>query len=245
MKLLNKKRKKRIIIVFSFAKLLLLFTIVIALPLYVYFNKPELIDQFSSLEEINLLLDKYKTASVFIYIGLQIFQIVVSILPGQALQFAAGYAYGFWIGFLLSMIGVALGTIITFYLARLLGREALYIIFGEEKFSKFVHTINTKKSYIVLFVIFLIPGIPKDIFVYAAGVSEIRITSFLMISMVGRTPAMIGSIMMGKMFYDESYIGLIILGITAVVLFIAGIMHRENLIKWTDSAYERMVRNNK
>lgn len=245
MKILDEKKKKRIKIIFSFVKLLLLIAIVIALPIYVYFNHHDLIDRFNSLDEINLLLDEYKTASVFIYIGLQIFQIIVSILPGQALQFSAGYAYGFWIGFLLSMIGVMLGTIITFYLARLLGKEALYIIFGEEKFSKFVHTLNTKKSYLILFVIFLIPGIPKDIFAYAAGISEIRITSFLLISLVGRTPAMIGSLMMGKMFYNESYVGLIILGIFAAVLFIAGIANRKNLMKWIDQVYFKMVENNK
>lgn len=245
MKILDEKKKKRIKIIFSFVKLLLLIAIVIALPIYIYFNHHDLIDRFNSLDEINLLLDEYKIASVFIYIGLQIFQIIVSILPGQALQFSAGYAYGFWIGFLLSMIGVMLGTIITFYLARLLGKEALYIIFGEEKFSKFVHTLNTKKSYLILFVIFLIPGIPKDIFAYAAGISEIRITSFLLISLVGRTPAMIGSLMMGKMFYNESYVGLIILGILAAVLFIAGIANRKNLMKWIDQVYFKMAENNK
>jgi uncharacterized membrane protein YdjX (TVP38/TMEM64 family) len=242
MKLLNDKRKKRIRIAFSFARLLLLFVIVIALPVYVCFNEPELVERFDSLEEINQLLEEYETASFFAYIGLQIFQIVVSILPGQALQFAAGYAYGFWKGLLLSLAGVALGTVITFYLARLLGREALHVIFGEEKFSKFIHTLNSKRSFIVLFVIFLIPGIPKDIFTYAAGVSELRISAFLALSMVGRTPAMIGSIMMGSMFYNGSYLGLIVLAIAAVVLFIAGITHRDNLIKWTDRAYKRMIK---
>lgn len=224
-------------------KLLLLFCIVIGLPIYVYFTYPQLIDQFKSLEHINQLLKQYKVASIFTYIGLQVFQIIVSVLPGQALQFAAGYAYGFWFGFLLSLGGVALGTIITFYLARILGKEALHVIFGEEKFSKFVHTLNSKRSFLVLFVIFLIPGIPKDLFTYAAGVSEIRIIPFLFISLVGRTPAMVGSIMMGSMFYSGSYVGLFIIGIVAVILFVAGLLHRDNLIKWTDIAYNKLMNN--
>ncbi len=239
----SENRKKRIRTIVSVVKLLLLFCIVIGLPIYVYFTYPQLIDQFKSLEHINQLLKQYKVASIFTYIGLQVFQIIVSVLPGQALQFAAGYAYGFWFGFLLSLGGVALGTIITFYLARILGKEALHVIFGEEKFSKFVHTLNSKRSFLVLFVIFLIPGIPKDLFTYAAGVSEIRIIPFLFISLVGRTPAMVGSIMMGSMFYSGSYVGLFIIGIVAVILFVAGLLHRDNLIKWTDIAYNKLMNN--
>lgn len=237
----NEKRRKRLRTGVSVLKLLILFGIVIGVPVYVYFTYPELVDRFRSLEEINMLLKQYKTASIFIYIGLQIFQIVVSVLPGQALQFAAGYAYHFWLGFIFSVIGVALGTVITFYLARLLGKDALQVIFGEEKFSKFVQTLNRKRAYVVLFVIFLIPGIPKDLFTYAAGVSEIRIVPFLLLSLVGRTPAMMGSIMMGSMFYNGSFFGLIVLGIAAVVLFILGLTNREKLMKWSDEFYSRMI----
>lgn len=237
----NEKRKKRIRTIVSILKLLILCGIVIGLPIYVYFTYPELIDRFKSLDEINKLLKQYKTASIFIYMGLQVFQIIVSVLPGQALQFAAGYAYHFWLGLLFSLIGVALGTFITFYLARFLGKDALHVIFGEEKFNRFVHTLNSKRSYIVLFVIFLIPGIPKDLFTYAAGVSEIRIVPFLLLSLIGRSPAMIGSIMMGNMFYNGSYIGLIILGAAAVILFIAGLTHRDKLLKLSDQFYQRMV----
>jgi uncharacterized membrane protein YdjX (TVP38/TMEM64 family) len=171
-----------------------------------------------------------------------VFQIIISVLPGQALQFAAGYAYKFLLGLLFSVIGVALGTVITFYLARLLGKDALHLIFGEEKFSRFVHTLNKKRSFVILFVIFLIPGIPKDIFTYAAGVSEIRITPFLLLSLGGRLPAMMGSVMMGSMFYNGSYIGLIALAIAAVILFTAGILQRDRLMEWSDKVYCRMVR---
>lgn len=237
----NEGRKKKIASVVSVLKLLILLGIVIGVPAYVYFSNPDLISRFNSLEEINNLLKQYKTASIFIYMGLQVFQIVVSIIPGQALQFAAGYAYHFWLGFIYSIIGVALGTVITFYLARFLGKDALHVIFGEQKFTKFVHTLNSKRSFIVLFVIFLIPGIPKDLFTYAAGVSEIRVVPFLLLSLIGRTPAMMCSILMGSMFYNGSYTGLIILGVAATVLFFVGILKRDKLVKWTDRFYTRLV----
>lgn len=237
----NEKRKKQIRTAVSVIKLLILFGIVIGMPVYVYFAYPELINRFRSLDEINLLLKQYKTASIFIFIGLQIFQSVVSVIPGQALQFAAGYAYSFWPGFLYSIIGVTLGTVITFYLARLLGKDALHVIFGEEKFAKFVRILKSKRSFIVLFVIFLLPGLPKDLVPYAAGVSEIRPLPFFCLSLIARTPAMMGSIMMGSMFYNGSYVGLIILGAAAVILFIAGIIQRDKMVKWADRLYNRLV----
>jgi uncharacterized membrane protein YdjX (TVP38/TMEM64 family) len=237
---MNNNRMKQIRTAVSVLKLLILFGIVIGIPVYLFFSYPELIRRFTSLDEINKLLYEYKTASIFIYMGLQVFQIVVSIIPGQALQFAAGYAYHFWLGFLYSIIGVAMGTVVTFYLARLLGKDALHVIFGEEKFSRFVRTINSKRSYIVLFVIFLIPGVPKDLFTYAAGVSEIRIVPFLLLSLIGRSPAMIGSIWMGSMINKGSYAGPIILGVVAVILFIAGILNRDKMVQWTDRLYNKM-----
>jgi len=239
----SKQKRSKIRIVISIVKLIILLVMVIVMPLYVYFYFPELIDHFRSLEAINAFLLQYKTLSIFVYIGLQILQIVISVLPGQALQFAAGYAYTFWFGYLYSVIGVLLGTVLTFYIARVLGKDAMHVIFGEEKLSKFVHILNSKRALTILFVIFLIPGIPKDLFTYAAGVSEIKIKPFLMLSLIGRTPAMMGSIMMGSMFHKGSYTGLIILCIIAVIACIAGILQRDKLIKWSNKAYNKIVNN--
>lgn len=238
----NKNRKAKLSKLVSIIKLFILLVFVVGIPLYVYFRYPELINHFRSLEAINAFLLKYKTASIFVYIGLQVFQIVVSILPGQALQFAAGYAYAFWLGYLYSIIGVTIGTMLTFYMARLLGKDAMHIIFGEEKLTKFVHILNSKRAFIILFVIFLIPGIPKDLFTYAAGVSEIKIKPFILLSLIGRTPAMMGSIMMGSMFHKGSYTGLIILCVIAAIACIAGILQRNKLMKWSDKVYTKMVK---
>ena len=239
---MNDYKNKNTKFIISVLKLILLVALVIGIPLYVYLKYPELIDHFRSLEAINSFLLQYKTVSIFVYIGLQIFQIVVSILPGQALQFAAGYAYTFWFGYLYSLIGIALGTIITFYMARLLGKDAMHVIFGEEKFTKFVHILNSKRAFIVLFVIFLIPGIPKDLFAYAAGVSEIKIKPFIMLSLIGRTPAMMGSIMMGSMFHNGSYTGLIILCVITVIACLAGILQRNKIMEWSNKAYNKMIK---
>lgn len=241
----KKNKRKSIRTLLSMIKLLILIGLIAGIPLYVYWVHPDIIESFKNLESINQLLLNYKTASIFAYIALQIMQILISVLPGQALQFAAGYAYNFWLGYVYSLIGVMAGTIITFYLAKILGKDAIHIIFGEEKVNRFICDLNSKRAYTILFVIFLIPGVPKDLLTYVAGVSEIKIKPFLLLSATGRTPAMMGSIMMGSMFKSGSYIGLIILGVIAVAACIAGVLKREKILQWSDKAYYKLIKSNK
>lgn len=230
-------RSRKLLTILKFA---LLIIVVVGIPLYIYLMYPEVLREFDDLDSINALLERYKGFSVLVYLGLQIFQIVVSVLPGQVLQFSSGYFYGFWFGYLFSIVGVALGTIITFYLARLLGKDAMYLLFGEKRFSRFVELLNRKKAHIVIFVIYLVPGIPKDLISYAAGVSEFRLEALLLLSLVGRTPAMMVSIVIGQMTRSENYTWAIILAGVAVILFILCIVKRKMLMAWADQLYNKL-----
>ena len=86
----NIKKAKKTKLILSILKLTLLIGIVIAVPVYIYFYQQDFINQFKSFNDVIAYLEQYKFESVFIYIGIQILQIVISIIPGQAFQFAAG-----------------------------------------------------------------------------------------------------------------------------------------------------------
>lgn len=230
---------KKIFVIIKFGILLLL---IIGIPAYLYFFHHEVITSFESLEDVEIFLEKYEIASVFIYLGCQVVQIVISIIPGQALQFAAGYIYGFWLGFLLSIIGIALGTISTFGLARILGKDALYLIFGEKRFSKFVDRLNSKRAFIAIFFIYLIPGLPKDLVGYAAGISKMKLWPFLILSLIARTPALMISLMVGLMANQGSYTGVIVLSIIAAILCVLGLIYRKRLMAFIDKEYELFSR---
>lgn len=234
-------RASRMRSVFSIVKLILLLTLVVGIPVAVYCLFPEFIQQFKTMNGANAFLSQYKTASVFIYIGLQIFQILVSVIPGQILQFAAGYAYTFMLGYVYSIIGIAIGTVCTFYLSRILGKDAMHLIFGEERITKFVNILNSKKAYVIIFVLYVIPGFPKDLITYAAGVSEIKLKPFLILALVGRTPALMATIMMGSMFKDGGYLGLVILVAIAIILCIVCFLNKDRLIDLADKAYDKMM----
>lgn len=228
----------------SIFKLLLLACIVIALPIYAYFEYPEFFAQFRTMEGVNDYLDRYHTASIFVYLGLQVVQIVISIIPGQFIQFAGGYAYGFWLGYLLAIAGIAAGTSIAFGLARVLGRDGVHLLFGEERITRFVNQLNSKRAFAILFVLFAIPGLPKDLVTYAAGVSHFGYKPFLLLSLIARTPALMGTIMMGSMLNKESYFGLIVLGIGAAILCIFLWIKRHKLTSYVDKMYNKFIKYN-
>lgn len=221
-------------------KLLLLFAILVGLPAYIFFFHHELIDRFSSIEAVEGFFAQYRSQSALVYLGLQIVQIVICILPGAALQIAAGYIFGFWLGLFLVLAGALMGSILTYYLARVLGHDAMHLIFGEEKISDLLGKINSKKGVIIVFLIYLIPGLPKDLCTYAAGLSEMRLRLFLLLSMVGRTPAMIGSLIIGHQVQLGGYTVAIVIAAIAVILCAAGIVFRRQITDFFDRIYGKL-----
>ncbi len=236
------KLHKRIKLVSTILKFALLLGIIIGLPLYIYFYQPQLIKDMSSMENVNAFFRQYHAESIFVYIGAQILQIVICVIPGQWLQFAAGYMYGFWLGFLYSVIGAALGSILTYYLAKLLGRDAMHLIFGEAKINEFIHKLNSKKAIVIVFLIFLIPGVPKDLCNYAAGISEMRLKPFLIVSLVGRSPGMMGSLLIGRQIEAGQYTGAVVIAVAAVILCVIGVIMRKRLTGWLDKAYDKLYK---
>ena len=236
------KLRKRYKTVSAILKLLLLLFILVGLPLYIYFCQHQIIEQFSSLEAIEAFFDEYKTQSIFVYLALQILQIIICVLPGQGLQFAAGYMYGFWMGYLWSLIGAFIGTVITYYLAKILGHDAMHMIFGEERIQELLIKFNSKKAMILVFLFYLIPGLPKDLCSYVAGLSEMKLKPFLIISLVGRSPAMMGSLLIGRLVDIGGYTGAIIIAVFAVILFTLGVILRKKILIWIDIAYDKLMK---
>ncbi|MEG1314176.1 MAG: VTT domain-containing protein [Anaerovoracaceae bacterium] len=236
----NLKAESRKKVVISMLKLSLLLIIVIGIPLYIYFFQRDLIMQFKSFDDILAFLNKYKTESILVYIGLQILQIIISIIPGQAFQFAAGYLYGFLPGILFSIIGALLGTTMSFYLAKFLGKDAMHLMFGEEKMTYFINRLNSKKSYVIVFLIYLIPGLPKDLVSYAAGVSEIKIKPFLFLSLIGRIPGMSGSLLIGHFYNTGTYGGILIVGTITFLSILLCIFFKKPLSRYIDNLYAKI-----
>ena len=228
--------------ILSTVKIAVLVLLVIGVPLYLYFFKMDWLRGFKDIESIVAFLNQYKSQSILIYIGFQIVQIVISVIPGQVFQMAAGYLFGFWPALLYAMTGAVIGTGVSFLLAKLLGRDFLHLFFGEEKMSYYIERLNSRQAYTIVFFLYLIPGLPKDMISYAAGASEMRFKPFLLLSAVGRLPGMIGCLLMGTMVENGNYTGVIILAILAVIACGLCLFYRKKINAWLDKMHKKIVR---
>lgn len=213
-------------------KLLLIPLIIAAIVLMVqYYSKIVLV--FKDIESIKGIILGYGNYSFIIYIALQIVQIVVFFIPGDIMQISAGFIFGPIRGFLLSFLGICLGTSVVFFISRKLGKPFVnkivsekdtWIIHKLEKFKE--HPMKDKKLKKIVFFTYLIPGIPKDILGYICGVSEIKYKDFIIYSSIARIPALFVSSFFGhKLSFDNwklLAIIAIISGIVIVISIIAG-----------------------
>ena len=143
--------------------------------------------------------------SRLVFLGMVIFQVIVAVIPGEPFEIAAGYAFGAMEGTLLSIGGTALGSIITFWLVRRFGMGLVRVFFSEEQIGsvKFLKT-NQKRSFLFL-VVYMIPGTPKDLLGYFAGLTDIPFPVFCLICTLGRIPSVVTSTVGGDALGTRSY----------------------------------------
>lgn len=212
--------------------------LIVVIPLILFLTNRELFSQFESIEEVENFIGSYGHLSGLVYIGFQILQVIISLIPGEVFQVAAGFLFGpFW-GIVYALIGCAIGEAIAFGLARVLGRDFVRLFLSEEQFEKYSSRLNSNRGYTLCFILYLIPGIPKDILCYVAGASEIRFLPFLIISMVGRLPGLIGSIAMGALVDSGQYLFAGIILALACIIAVIGFIFRERLSDYIDRIKE-------
>ncbi len=132
--------------------------------------------------------------------GLQIAQIFLVIIPGEPIEILAGACYGALGGFLFIAISSAIISAMIFVLVRKLGRKFVYNFFSKEKIDKIENSTlfkNSQKIEIIMFLLFLIPGTPKDLLVYIAALLPIKPLSFIIISTIARIPSIVSSTIAG------------------------------------------------
>lgn len=163
---------------------------------------------------------------VFLVILLQIIQIVVAIIPGQPMEIISGMLYGTWGGMLICLVGMFLGTSIVFIIVRKLGLQFIKTFFKQESIDKIRNSKiykNPQKLELLMFIIFCVPMIPKDIFIYIGGISPVRTNRFLTIATVGRIPGLFLTVFAGNRL-SQGNIEIVII-ITAIILMCGIIGH--------------------
>lgn len=173
------------------------------------------------------LLDQVRDAGwtgVLILEALQFLQVVVAFIPGEAVQIAAGMLYGPWWGALIILVGCIFSSAFIFVLVHKLGAPFVRDMVPEKYMTKFHEFEQSKKFVSVIFLLFLIPGMPKDVFTYITPLSDMKLKQFLLITNTARIPGIVIStyaadgLMEGRLV--ESIIMFVVLAIIAVIALV-------------------------
>ncbi len=167
---------------------------------------------------------------IVVFLVLQIIQIVVALIPGGIIQIIAGVAFGGFWGTLLSVIGCLMGSFIVFSLVRRFGKPIVEAFIDSKGIKEFSFLTDAKKLEMMVFILFLIPGIPKDALTYIAPLTKIKISVFLTLATLARIPAMIMSCVFGSSLGDGNIITAVIIFAFVACLGIIGILYRDKII---------------
>ena len=178
----------------------------------------------SDKEAFEAWLSSYGSMSRIIYIAITAAQVLLALIPGEMLEIAGGYIFGAWEGTILNLLGAALGSILVFLLVRKFGRPLVTSVFSEEKLSKLRFLQDSKKRDILFTLIFILPGTPKDLLCYFAGLTTIKTPLFLLVCSLGRLPSVITSTIGGSAIEHESYPAAVIAFAIAAVISLGGIL---------------------
>ena len=215
-------RRQRIIAIASVAVMIVFFIVVLILV-----GRP-LIETFSEKEKFREWVNQAGFWGDLAMIGVSALQVVVAIIPGEPFELAAGYAFGWFSGMLLCMIGFAIASSIIFLLVKKYGMRFVLLFFSQEKIDSISFIKDSKRLDLLTFILFLIPGSPKDVLTYFVGVTPMTLPRFLLITMVARIPSIVSSTVTGALVFNNSWTPAIITyAITGVITVLCILLYRK------------------
>lgn len=170
-----------------------------------------------------------------IFVCVEIIQIVAAFVPGAPIEIMSGVLFGGFWGIIWCITGIYLGSAIVFLLVRKFGRPLVCRLFSQEKLNSASLLNDEKKLALTIFIIFLIPGTPKDFLTYAAGLTKISPFKFFAIATIARTPSMICSVLMGANIGQGHYTAGIVIFCIIILISVVGYFIRKKYL--TDKGF--------
>ncbi len=178
-------------------------------PLISFIDKPEVFREW---------VDSHGVLGRLGFVMMVIFQVIIAVIPGEPFELAAGYAFGAFEGTVLCLAAALAGSLAVFLLVRRYGMRLVRLFFTDEKIDSLKFLRGGRKRDLLFFLVFMIPGTPKDLLGYFAGLTDMRLRSWIVISTLGRLPSILTSTIGGDALGDSRY------GLAAAVLSAAVIL---------------------
>ena len=185
-------------------------------------------------EQVRIFLRNWGTMGApLAFVGIQILQVVLAPIPGEASGFVGGYIFGTVPGFVYSSIGLTAGSLINFFLARVLGRRYVRKWIPSRYLSRF-DAIAKHQGVLLFFLFFVVPGFPKDYLCIFLGLTNLPVKVFILMAAIGRMPGTLMLSLQGANVFEKNYATLILLIAISLAFLIPAYCWRERIYAWID-----------
>lgn len=182
-------------------------------------------------EEFRQWVDSFGVWGRLVFVGMVFLQVLVALIPGEPLELAAGYVFGVVEGSLLAMAGILLGSAVVFLLVQRLGPKIVEVFFPEREIKRLAFLKDPKKSRVLAFILMTIPGTPKDLLSYFAGLTPITLWQWLAIVLISRIPSLMTSTVSGGLAGTENYLLSVIVFVFTVCLSGIGVLYYRRICR--------------
>ena len=222
-----KRRQERTQLTEAHKKKIYLFAIIVALIFIAavgYLVGKPMVEFVREPERFRAWVDSSGFVSRVIFVGMVVFQLIIALIPGEPLEMGAGYAFGAVEGTILCIIGCVIGSALVFLFVRRFGVKLVEVFFPREKIRSLRFLQDSRRLNLLTFIVFFIPGTPKDLLSYFIGLTDMKLGTWLCITAVARIPSIVTSTVTGDALGLKDYqFALIAFGVT-LALSLAGIL---------------------
>lgn len=154
---------------------------------------PGMIAWLADAQAVRAFVADHAILSRLAMLGINMAQVLLAFLPGEPVELASGYAFGFWEGTALCLVAAGLATSLIYWGVRRWGWSLVGLFFDRSMLDRFAWLKDAKRSEFMMLAVFLIPGTPKDFLTYFAGLTEMRFVPVVLIATFGRIPSIVTS----------------------------------------------------
>lgn len=209
-------RRRKTVAILSLAGIVILFSLI------AYFVGWPLVRQFrEDPESFRQYVKSHSPWGPLLMMGIMALQVIVAIIPGEPFELGAGFVFGWFPGTVWCLLGAAGASALVYLSVRKWGVKLVEIFFPREKIMRFSFLQNEKKLDLLVFILFLIPGTPKDLLTYLVGLTPMPLHTFLLLTTLARVPSVISSTVTGSLAQRGNLTAALIT--YAVTILISGI----------------------
>lgn len=182
-------------------------------------------------EELKEFISSFGYYGVIVFLLFQVLQVVIFFIPGEVMQVAGGWIYGTLGASVLSIIGINIASIFVFLISRKFGRPFVEKVVAKKQLDNIEKALSSKRLNLIVFLIYFLPGIPKDSSIFVCGISKISLKDFLIYSTLGRIPALVFSCYLGSSMISQNKFIIILLVSIVAIFGLIGLFKGEYLLK--------------